>query len=57
MLYGNLIETLRYGENPHQESGIYSRKSEMDINLLLPTFYLIKILYLINHFVDFLGGT
>ena len=31
MLYGNLIETLRYGENPHQESGIYSRKSEMDI--------------------------
>ena len=31
MLHGNLIETLRYGENPHQESGIYSRKSEMDI--------------------------
>ena len=31
VLYGNLIETLRYGENPHQESGIYSRKSEMDI--------------------------
>ena len=31
MFYGNLIETLRYGENPHQESGIYSRKSEMDI--------------------------
>ena len=27
---GNLIETLRYGENPHQESGIYSKKSEMD---------------------------
>jgi phosphoribosylaminoimidazolecarboxamide formyltransferase/IMP cyclohydrolase len=23
VLYGNLIETLRYGENPHQESGIY----------------------------------
>ncbi len=31
ILHGNLIETLRYGENPHQESGIYSRKSEMDI--------------------------
>ena len=29
--HGNLIETLRYGENPHQESGIYSKKSEMDI--------------------------
>ena len=28
---GNLIETLRYGENPHQQSGIYSKKSEMDI--------------------------
>ena len=28
---GNLIERLRYGENPHQESAIYSRKSEMDI--------------------------
>tara|TARA_B100001057_G_scaffold387813_1_gene395099 strand:- start:604 stop:2139 length:1536 start_codon:yes stop_codon:yes gene_type:complete len=31
MLYGNLIETLRYGENPHQKSGIYSAKSEMNI--------------------------
>jgi len=31
VLHGNLIETLRYGENPHQESGIYSTKSEMDI--------------------------
>ena len=31
VFHGNLIETLRYGENPHQESGIYSRKSEMDI--------------------------
>ena len=31
VLHGNLIDTLRYGENPHQESGIYSRKSEMDI--------------------------
>ncbi len=31
VLRGNLIETLRYGENPHQTSGIYSRKSKMDI--------------------------
>ena len=31
VFFGNLIETLRYGENPHQESGIYSRKTEMDI--------------------------
>ena len=31
LLHGNLIETLRYGENPHQESGIYSSKPEMDI--------------------------
>ncbi len=31
VLYGNLIETLRYGENPHQEGGIYSKKTEMDI--------------------------
>jgi phosphoribosylaminoimidazolecarboxamide formyltransferase/IMP cyclohydrolase len=31
VLHGNLIETLRYGENPHQISGIYSRNSEMDI--------------------------
>ena len=29
VLYGNLIERLRYGENPHQESAIYSE----DINL------------------------
>ena len=25
LLYGNLIEKLRYGENPHQESAIYSQ--------------------------------
>ena len=31
VLHGHLIEKLRYGENPHQESGIYSRNSEMDI--------------------------
>ncbi len=31
VFHANLIEALRYGENPHQESGIYSKKSKMDI--------------------------
>ena len=31
VFHGNLIETLRYGENPHQKSAIYSRKTEKDI--------------------------
>ncbi len=31
ILHANLIGTLRYGENPHQVGGIYSKKSEMDI--------------------------
>ena len=31
ILHGNLISTLRYGENPHQISGIYSKKSKIDI--------------------------
>ena len=25
IIYGNIIEKLRYGENPHQESAIYSK--------------------------------
>ena len=29
---GNLIERLRYGENPHQESAIYSKKNHLNIN-------------------------
>ena len=28
---GNLIEKLRYGENPHQESAVYSLQKELDI--------------------------
>ncbi len=32
VFHANLIETLRYGENPHQESGIYSKNSSMKIN-------------------------
>jgi len=31
LIHGKLIEVLRYGENPHQKSAIYSSKSEMDI--------------------------
>ena len=30
-IYGNLIEKLRYGENPHQESAIYSSKESLNI--------------------------
>ena len=32
IIYGNLIEKLRYGENPHQESAIYSEGSNLQIN-------------------------
>ena len=32
IIYGNLIETLRYGENPHQESAIYSKSQMLSIN-------------------------
>ncbi len=34
VFYGNLIEKLRYGENPHQLSAIYSKKSQMSLNQL-----------------------
>jgi phosphoribosylaminoimidazolecarboxamide formyltransferase / IMP cyclohydrolase len=32
VFHANLIVTPRYGENPHQESGIYSKNSSMKIN-------------------------
>jgi len=32
LFYGNLIEKLRYGENPHQESAIYSKYKSLSIN-------------------------
>jgi len=32
VLHTNLIETLRYGENPHQKSAIYSKNSSLKIN-------------------------
>jgi phosphoribosylaminoimidazolecarboxamide formyltransferase / IMP cyclohydrolase len=31
VIYGNLIEKLRYGENPHQESAIYSKTNYLNI--------------------------
>jgi len=31
VIHGNLIEKLRYGENPHQEAGIYSKTKNLDI--------------------------
>ena len=31
VIYGNLIERLRYGENPHQEGAIYSQKNDLKI--------------------------
>ena len=32
VFYTNLIETPRYGENPHQQSGIYSKNNTMKIS-------------------------
>ena len=32
VVFGNLIEKLRYGENPHQESAIYSKANKLDIS-------------------------
>jgi len=32
ILYGNLIEELRYGENPHQQAAIYSKTQSLNIN-------------------------
>ena len=31
IIYGNLIEKLRYGENPHQEAAIYSKTQSLNI--------------------------
>ena len=33
-IYGNLVEVLRYGENPHQQSAIYSKNNNLDISQL-----------------------
>ncbi len=34
ILYGNLIEKLRYGENPHQSGALYSKKKNLNIKQL-----------------------
>jgi len=34
LVYGNLIEKLRYGENPHQQAGIYSSKNNLGLKKL-----------------------
>ena len=34
IIYGNLIEKLRYGENPHQEAAIYSLNNKLNIEQL-----------------------
>jgi len=34
IIYGNLIDKLRYGENPHQESAIYSQNNLLKIKQL-----------------------
>ena len=32
IIYGNLVEKLRYGENPHQSSAVYSKNKSLDID-------------------------
>jgi phosphoribosylaminoimidazolecarboxamide formyltransferase / IMP cyclohydrolase len=32
VIFGNLIEKLRYGENPHQQAGVYSKTQNININ-------------------------
>ena len=34
IIYGNLIEKLRYGENPHQQAAIYSKTKDLNIRQL-----------------------
>ncbi len=34
IIFSNLVEKLRYGENPHQESAIYSKKNSLKIKKL-----------------------
>ncbi len=33
-IYGNLIEKLRYGENPHQQAAVYSKTHDLNIKQL-----------------------
>ena len=34
IIYGNLIQELRYGENPHQKAAIYSKSTDLGLNQL-----------------------
>ncbi len=34
VIFCNLIEKLRYGENPHQESAIYSKKNNLNLSII-----------------------
>ncbi len=34
IIYGNLVEKLRYGENPHQKSAIYSKNKSLNLEQL-----------------------
>ena len=34
IIFSNLIEKLRYGENPHQQAAIYSKNTKIDLNQL-----------------------
>ncbi len=34
IIYGNLIEKLRYGENPHQKGAVYSKNNSLNIQQL-----------------------
>ena len=50
MIHGNLVEKLRYGENPHQESAIYSKdkkifvaENEKEANKIAVKFYKKKV--------------
>src|SRR5210317_610986 len=32
IIYGNLVENLRYGENPHQQSAVYSKTNSLNLD-------------------------
>ena len=44
VMYGNLIEKLSYGENPHQEGAIYSSSKKLKIHKFNIIIYLIGLL-------------
>ena len=32
IIYGNLVENLRYGENPHQQAAVYSKTNSLNLD-------------------------